>query len=737
MPRATSAAWAVAVVAVLAVVAGVIGTGGVAATAAAAPAMGWRLQPSPLVRGTSQAGLTSTSCWTTADCVAVGWQFNDVGAIVPLAEGTSGGAWTLEHLAVPPGSTSFSLTAVACPADGGCFAVGVATLVGGEQTLVEQRQSDGGWVVAPAPNLPKDRELKGVSCGSATDCVAVGTRDSEVYDGTTWRVVPVAVAGGAKGVTLRALSCPSTAGCLAVGTAANAPLAEMWDGAAWRVIVQPVAPLDPVGVSCTALDACTVIGATAERWNGTSWQDQDINKAVFALWRDVSCSTATRCVAVGVVPQECCGYPAAAIWTNGTWRLARLKNGVADGNSGELESVDCSTATACVTVGSVGIGIPEDPQAQVAVVLQGNGSVFYAQQAATPAGPGLSGAMSAVSCWAVGGCISVGSRINTHGNSVALIETLSAGRWVRYAGEVNAEALNGVSCASATDCVAVDTNDGSAAIWNGSTWAVTTLPAPAGTYGFEPTAVACVSATDCVAVGSASLRSVFAVEPAIERYDGSRWVIQHAALPTAVPPGALEPEEPLTAVSCANADTCEAVGYYSYYDNGDADGIYAESWSGGHWSAQTLPASPASGPILTGLSCPTIIFCLAVGAAGDTTFPTALLAYQWNGTTWSVLTPPAPTSQPYNALTAVACRSSVACSVVGYGRDSTFAGSFFETVPAAESLNGATWTVQVVPSPPGGGSLTSVSCPSAQACFSVGTAYPDQGTNPFDEAYRS
>ena len=636
---------------------------------------------------------------------------------------------------MPPGSTSFSLTAVACSAGGGCVAVGDATLSGGQETLVEQRQSDGAWSVANAPDMPGGAAPKAVSCPSATDCVALGARASEVYDGTSWRVVPFAAPAGATGATLRALSCPSTAGCLAVGVAGHSPVAETWNGALWRVIAQPVAMVDPVAVSCTALDACTAIGATAERWNGISWQDQNLKKAVFAIWEGVSCSTATRCVAVGFVPEECCGYAVAAIWTGGAWHLARLKNGVADGNAGELESVDCLSATACVTVGTIGIGIPEEPQAQVAVVMRGNGSVFYAQQAATP-GAALSGGMSAVSCWAVGSCMSVGSRIDTHGNSVALVETLSGGRWHKYAGELEADSLAGVSCVTARDCVAVDTDNGSAATWNGSTWTVTTLPAPAGTYGFNPTAVTSASATDCVAVGSADVKNPFAREPAVERYNGSQWVVQSVPLPAAVPSAS---EESLTAVSCAGAATCEAVGSYSYYASGDVYGTFAESWSGGHWSAQTLPASSTSDPVLSGISCPATVFCLAVGSAGDafSIFPTANLAYQWNGNTWSGLTPPTPTSQPYNALTAVACRSSVACTVIGFGRNDNFSGSFFDTVPAAESFDGASWTVQAVPSPAGGGSLAALSCPSDQACYSVGTAYPDEGSNPLDEVYRS
>src|SRR5579859_3381554 len=70
------------------------------------------------------------------------------------------------------------------------------------------------------------------------------------------------------------------------------------------------------------------------------------------------------------------------------------------------------------------------------------------------------------------------------------------------------DALNGVSCVAATDCMAVglsNTNsDGALAeTWNGKAWKIVSVPVPVSNLG-ALTGVSCTSATRCVAVGTYS-----------------------------------------------------------------------------------------------------------------------------------------------------------------------------------------------------------------------------------------
>ena len=66
--------------------------------------------------------------------------------------------------------------------------------------------------------------------------------------------------------------------------------------------------------------------------------------------------------------------------------------------------------------------------------------------------------------------------------------------------------LDAVSCASATDCVAVgednNTNVPVAETLSGATWTAAAQPLPMGSTQVNLDAVSCTSATDCVAVGN-------------------------------------------------------------------------------------------------------------------------------------------------------------------------------------------------------------------------------------------
>lgn len=114
------------------------------------------------------------------------------------------------------------------------------------------------------------------------------------------------------------------------------------------------------------------------------------------------------------------------------------------------------------------------------------------------------------------------------------------------------------------------------------------------------------------------------------------------------------------------------------------------------------------------------------------------MAFEWNGATWSTLTPPTSTPEPYDYFTAVTCHTSDACTIVGWGQARQgFEGPY---VPHADLFDGTTWTAQTVPTPTGGGQLTPISRLTPEACVSVGNSYPEirsypdlPATNPFAE----
>jgi hypothetical protein len=218
--------------------------------------------------------------------------------------------------------------------------------------------------------------------------------------------------------------------------------------------------------------------------------------------------------------------------------------------------------------------------------------------------------------------------------------------------------LSGVSCASASFCVAVDSS-GNALTWSGKAWSK-----PTDIDGAEPlTGVSCASASFCVAIDAAGN---------VLTLNGGHW-----SAPTSV----TGPGDDLTGVSCASASFCVAV---------DVLGN-AFSWNGSAWSAPE-EIDPAATP--GDVSCPSRSFCVAVDNAGN--------ALTWNGSTWS-----APSSiDGVNAFYGVSCTAATFCVAVdGAGHALTW----------SEGM----WRTRTLFSAPDDGYPAGVSCASGSFCSAV------------------
>ena len=156
----------------------------------------------------------------------------------------------------------------------------------------------------PAAAPPTARELLGVSCQTARNCLAVGIDQNafkgmggplaEKWNGTAWQTVAVKLPAGATGGALGRISCVSATHCVAVGffdkggPANQFALADTWNGSSWTPS-QPPAPggasTSLSGVSCKSATACVAVGAytknasgglgapLAETWNGRKWTE--------------------------------------------------------------------------------------------------------------------------------------------------------------------------------------------------------------------------------------------------------------------------------------------------------------------------------------------------------------------------------------------------------------------------------------------------------------------------------
>jgi len=85
-----------------------------------------------------------------------------------------------------------------------------------------------------------------------------------------------------------------------------------------------------------------------------------------------------------------------------------------------------------------------------------------------------------------------------------------------------------------------------------------------------------------------------------------------------------------------------------------------------------------------------------------------------------------PAGPDTNVFSSVSCPSATACTTVGYYDPSNAE----PTAPFAEGWNGTTWTVQTTPSPSGtdDSPLNGGSCTTASTCTAVGEYQNSSGT---------
>jgi hypothetical protein len=249
-----------------------------------------------------------------------------------------------------------------------------------------------------------------------------------------------------------------------------------------------------------------------------------------------------------------------------------------------------------------------------------------------------------------------------------LAERWNGHRWsvvdvpTRYLGHGRFATLTGVSCTSASACMAVglsgplvsgESSSLLAERWDGHRWRAEATPAVGRGRFLVFAGVSCSAATACMAVGSYG--SDTRQSPLAERWNGHTWSVEHLRSTPHRPTG-------LNAVSCSSADACTAVG-----DHGLR--TLVERWNGHGWLAQSGPPAGPARDGLTGVSCTSASACLAVGNSEGRS--TVLLAERWNGHHWSIQHPLSEGAYG-DTLDAVSCSSRGSCTAVGqYGELTT------------------------------------------------------------------
>ena len=343
----------------------------------------------------------------------------------------------------------------------------------------------------PASSSPKvEHPLFDVSCASSKFCAAVGYDEradegdggpiAETWNGTRWAAVKVVkLSAGTTGGALFGVSCKSAKSCVAVGDAFlkndnTAALAASWNGATWTAVRAPV----PSGATTAALTA-------------------------------VSCVTPSDCVATGVsTNSKGASVALADTWNGKKWTEVSIALPKGSSN-GDLSGISCKSARSCVAVGSYGNA--DDETFSLAAVW--NGRTWTTSKPPTPAGA-TSAALQGVSCPSTTDCAAVGW-YNRAGGSVGLAEAWNGKQWTRVAVPKSPGngSLYSVSCVTSKYCLAVGSGGPAGAsqgtpaayVWNGKSWVFKLVPVPpkggGSTALSQLQGASCVSATDCVAVG--------------------------------------------------------------------------------------------------------------------------------------------------------------------------------------------------------------------------------------------
>jgi hypothetical protein len=329
--------------------------------------------------------------------------------------------------------------------------------------------------------------------------------------------------------------------------------------------------------------------------------------------------------------------------------------------------------------------------------------------------------LSGVSCPGSKFCMAVGN----FGGGIATLTAAWNGRaWSIIPsptprGSVSPVGLSGVSCTSSSFCVAVGEFDSRSSItnkplvetWNGKAWSITPTPGLSGTAGNDSglLGVSCLSATRCVAVGDRGSLSQ-ATATLVESWNGKAWSV--------IPSPSIGSNSVLNSISCRSAASCVAVGSH--------DGAFgmltlAESWNGSRWSVIPSPNVASRGNNwFSGVSCPSATDCEAVGGWNVQPVIVRNLAESWNGKRWSVVT--IPSRGPLaNDLGGVSCTSASNCVTAGFNVYGPASGPG-NGKTLIESWNGSRWAITPSPSPRADSELYAVACTSAASCEAVGFA---------------
>ena len=294
----------------------------------------WAIVTSPNVL-TAQNFLYGVTCVSSSDCWAVGFSINGTvtSTFQTLVARWDGSAWAI---VTSPNTTTTRdnlLYSVTCASASNCWTAGYASNDSYYAQTLMERWDGNFWTIVTSPNVSPTQAnlLFGVTCVSASNCWSVGYIYTnagatfqtliERWDGASWTIVPSSNTSAAETNTLLGVTCGSASDCWAIGYYVNAnssyqTLIERWNGNSWIIVTSPntsAAETNALhGVTCAAATDCWAVGyyingngnyqTLIERWDGNAWTivaSPNTGTGQFNLVDAVTCVSTFDCWAVG------------------------------------------------------------------------------------------------------------------------------------------------------------------------------------------------------------------------------------------------------------------------------------------------------------------------------------------------------------------------------------------------------------------------------------------------------
>ena len=390
------------------------------------------------------------------------------------------------------------------------------------------------------------------------------------------------------------------------------------------------------------------------------------------------CSGVTRFAALSVAVAGMTGSTAVALpapAVSPTWHIMQDEALPSAGPDNGLFGVSCPSPGSCVAVGDEGYNTAQ--RALVESLRAGTWRV-------TPS-PGTSGAfpvdfLNSVSCISTSSCVAAGWAAGPMQDTYrTLIETSRGADWkvTRSPNPTTASNdLRGISCSSRTACVAVGDYGTSSSqktlieTLRGGTWTVATSQATPSPFTVDfLNGVSCISATDCVAAGFAAGPNALQSRTLIESLSIDGWKITPS-------PNTVSPLNELYGISCSSPISCVAVGAAGTLAS---QKTLVETLTGGTWRIASSPNTTLPMNALYYTWCQSSTTCVAAGyGVSSIGTATKTLIETLKRGLWRI-TPSPNTSSPLNELYGYACAAPKACYAVGVDGYATEHNTLIET----------------------------------------------------------